>query len=208
MPMKKQFSVGAIVLAGNLMLQLSTLCFQSRGAAGDVDLSFISSLSANVFEVAVAVQPDGKVLVGGQFAAVNGTNRNNIARLNANGSLDGTFNPGTGADGAVRSVALQPDGNLLIGGDFTIVNGVARPYAARLYGDPIFGPSLKIVRSNAFVKISWPVTALSYHLQGSTNLSPPNAWASVAQPAVTNAGQISVTVPTTAGRKFFRLKSQ
>jgi len=43
-------------------------------------------------------------------------------------------------------------------------------------------------------------------LQSSTNLFP-TAWSPVAQVAVTNAGQISVTIPTTVGRKFFRLKS-
>ena len=46
--------------------------------------------------VVVALQPDGKVLIGGGFTTVNGTNRSGIARLNANGSLDSSFNPGTG----------------------------------------------------------------------------------------------------------------
>ena len=94
--MKKLYLVRTIILAGSLLLQLNTLCFHSRGAAGDVDLSFNPSLSANAYVFAVTVQPDGKVLVGGQFTAVNGTSRNNIARLNANGSLDSSFNPGTG----------------------------------------------------------------------------------------------------------------
>jgi uncharacterized delta-60 repeat protein len=154
----------------------------------------------------VAVQPDGKVLIGGPFTTVNGTNRNRIARLNANGSLDDSFNPGTGADGEVRSIALQSDGNVLIGGDFTTVNGVVRPHVARLYGSSV-APSLSIARSNAFVIVSWPVNALNFQLQESTNLLPA-AWSPVAQAAVTNAGQISVTVPTTVGRKFFRLRSQ
>lgn len=147
------------------------------------------------------------MLIGGSFTTVNGTNRSNIARLNANGSLDSTFNPGAGAHGIVRSIVLQADGNLLIGGDSTIVNGVARPHPARLYGDSI-APSLNIARSNAFVIVSWPVTGLNFQLQENTDLSLPNSWSLVAQPAVTNAGQISMTFPTTIGRKFFRLKSQ
>jgi len=65
-----------------------------------------------------------------------------MARLNADGSLDNTFNPGTGAYPA-NSIALQPDGKLLIGGDFTTVNGVVRPHVARLYGDS-GAPSLNI----------------------------------------------------------------
>jgi hypothetical protein len=102
---------------------------------------------------------------------------------------------------------LQPDGKVLIGGDFDIVNGVARPRVARLYGDAVVRPSLNIARLNAFVIVSWPVTTLNFQVQESTNLFPA-AWSPVAQPAVTNAGQISVTVPTTDGRNFFRLKSQ
>ena len=96
---------------------------------------------------------------------------------------------------------------MLIGGDFTTVNGVVRPRVARLYGD-FFTPSLSIVRSNAFVIVSWPVTSLNLQLRESTNLSLANSWSPVAQTAVTNASQISVGVPTTLGPKLFRLKSQ
>ena len=155
----------------------------------------------------VVVQSDGKVLIGGDFIAFNNTNRNGIARLNTDGTLDLSFDPGTGANGRVFSLALQPDGYVLIGGDFTTVNGVVRPHVARLYGDSVT-PSLNIARSNAFVIVSWPVTALNFQLQESTDLSLPNSWSPVALAAVTNAGQISVTVAMTVGRKFFQLKSQ
>ena len=84
---------------------------------------------------------------------------------------------------------------------------VVHPHIARLYGDSV-APSLSIARSNAFVIVSWPVTGLNFHLQETTDLSVPNSWSPIAQAAVTNAGQISVTVPTTVGRKFFRLKAQ
>ncbi len=73
---------------------------------------------------AIAVQGDGKVLIGGDFTAVNGnTNFNHIARLNVDGSLDPAFNPGTGANGSVRSIVVQLDGKVLLGGLFTGVNG-------------------------------------------------------------------------------------
>jgi uncharacterized delta-60 repeat protein len=155
----------------------------------------------------IALRPDGKIVIAGFFTAVDGTSVNHIARLNSNGSLDNSFNPGAGGDGIVRSIALQSDGNVLIGGDFLTVKGVLRPYVARLYGDSV-APFLNIARSNAFVIVSWPVTGLNFQLQGNTNLSLPNSWSSVAEPAITNTGQISVTVPTTVGRKFFRLRSQ
>ena len=171
------------------------------------DGSLDNTFNPDVGGYPIALQPDGKVLIGGSFTTVNGTNRNRIARLNADGGLDTSFNPGTGADGLVRSIALQSDGNVLIGGDFTTVNGEVRPRIARLYGDSP-APSLSIARSNAFVIVSWPVTGLNFQLQENADLSLPNSWSPVAQPAATNAGQISVTVPTTVGRKFFRLNSQ
>jgi uncharacterized delta-60 repeat protein len=175
-------------------------------ADGTLDSSF--NPGTGTFGIlSVALQPDGKVLIGGSFTTFSGTNRNRIARLNVNGSLDSSFNPGTGADGEVRSMALQSDGKVLINGPFLTVNGVGRWYVARLHGDSV-APTLKLARSNTFMIVSWPVTGLNFQLQENTNLSQPNSWSPVAQSAVTNAGQISVTVPTSIGSKFFRLKSQ
>jgi hypothetical protein len=42
------------------------------------------------------------------------------------------FNPGTGADAAVRSLALQSDNNVVLAGDFTTINSALRPKIARL----------------------------------------------------------------------------
>jgi uncharacterized delta-60 repeat protein len=176
-------------------------------ADGSPDVSFNPGSGPNGTVLSVALQPDGKVVIGGSFTTVNGTNRNRIARLNANGSLDLSFNPGTGANAVVRTIALQADGNVLIGGDFTTVNGTVRPYVARLYAD-FFAPSLSIARSNAFMIISWPVGGLNFQLQESTNLSLANGWSSVAESTITNAGRISVTIPGGGGFKLFRLRSQ
>ena len=199
---------GKVVIAGHFTAVNGTnrSGIARLNANGSLDASFNPGTGA--FGVSsVALQPDGKVLIGGYFTTINGTNRNHIARLKADGSLDNSFNPGTGADGVVLSIALQSDGNVLIGGDFNIVNGVARPRVARLYGDSPW-PSLNLARSNASMILSWPVTVLNFQLQENTNFALPNSWSPVAQPAVTNGAQISVTVPTSAARKFFRLKSQ
>jgi uncharacterized delta-60 repeat protein len=177
-------------------------------ANGVLDSSFNPVIGSNATVSAFSLQPDGKVLIGGSFTNINGTNRTAIARLNGDGSLDNSFNPGTvPPGGSIRSLVLPPNGDILLGGSFTTVNGVMRPYVARLCGD-FSAPSLNIARSNAFVIVSWPVSGLNFQLQENTDLSLPNSWSPVAQSAVTNAGQISVTVPTTVGRKFFRLKSQ
>lgn len=83
----------------------------------------------------LAVQADGKIVVGGQFTFFNDTRRNGIARLNSDGTLDTGFDPGTGVSGgnsSVAAVAVQSDGRVLVGGDFTAVNGQPRSALARL----------------------------------------------------------------------------
>ena len=92
---------------------------------------------------ALAVQPDGKIVVGGDFTTLGGggtgtTARNRIARLNPDGSLDPAFNPG--ANDSVLALAVQPDGKILVGGAFTMLGGggtgtSARSSLARLLPD-------------------------------------------------------------------------
>jgi uncharacterized delta-60 repeat protein len=101
---------------------------------GSVDASFVrGNINSNAMKV--AVQPDGKILIGGFFTTINGVNRNRIARLNTDGSLDTSFNPGAGADHGVSSIFLKPDGKILIGGNFFSYNGFTRYKAAQLNSD-------------------------------------------------------------------------
>ncbi|NDF01213.1 MAG: hypothetical protein EB034_23550, partial [Verrucomicrobia bacterium] len=73
-------------------------------ANGSVDAGFDTSIGANNVVLTVALQPDGRSLVGGLFTSLNGTARNFIARLNPDGTVDSTFNTSVGADGAVRAI--------------------------------------------------------------------------------------------------------
>ena len=173
-------------------------------ADGTVDAGFNPSAGPNGPVQAIAVQSNGKVLIGGDFTSFNAASRNRIARLNADGSLDTGFNPGTGFDGSVSSIVLQPDGNVVAGGSFLTVNGVLRPYVARLYGDSVL-PLLSIARSGAFAILSWPSSPANFQLQETTDLSLFNSWSPVAEAVVTNGAELSVAVPVTAPRKFFRL---
>ena len=99
------------------LLLLPLLSFGQQ--AGTLDATFNSSTGANSDVETIAVQADGKIIIGGFFTSYNGTSRNRIARLNADGSLDATFNPGTGASGNssyfVQTTALQADGEIIIG---------------------------------------------------------------------------------------------
>lgn len=88
-------------------------------ADGSLDLSFAPGIGPNTYIYATAVQPDGKILIGGAFTSFTGTPRNRIARLNADGTLDTSFDPGSGASSYVLSISIQPDSKILIGGQFT-----------------------------------------------------------------------------------------
>lgn len=102
---------------------------------GSVDDSFEAGGGANGQVFAIAVQNDGKILVGGDFVRVNQVERNHIARLKADGSVDMSFDPGAGPNSGVRCLAIQPDGKILIGGIFTSVQGAPRSRIARLKAD-------------------------------------------------------------------------
>src|SRR5476649_155100 len=121
------------------LLAASTAAFAQTPSAAD---GFDPNVDGNVY--ALATQPDGKTIIAGQFGAVRpngtvGSVRNNLARLNPDGSLDFSFDPN--ANGPVRALVLQADGKILIGGDFTALqpNGAAtatkRSCLARLNAD-------------------------------------------------------------------------
>ena len=79
------------------------------------------------------VQPDGKVVVGGNFTNLAGQGRSRIGRLNADGSLDTGFNPGANSD--VYALVSQADGKILVGGTFSKLAGQSRSYIGRLNAD-------------------------------------------------------------------------
>jgi len=102
---------------------------------GSVDTGFDPGSGANGWVESIALEPDGKAVIGGRFTTVNGIARNRIARMNRNGTVDLTFDPGAAANGIVHNVAVQPDSKVLLAGAFTTVNGVARNRVARLNAD-------------------------------------------------------------------------
>lgn len=99
---------------------------------GTVDTNFNTPGIMSGTIKAVAVAEDGTVVLGGEFDAVGGWAGTNVARLNADGSVDTTFAPDAGINGPVNCVASDWLGNVVIGGPFTQIAGVYRGGLARL----------------------------------------------------------------------------
>ena len=104
-------------------------------ADGSVDATFDPGNGFNGTVFSLAIQPDSKVLVGGEYSQANGQNFNRITRLNVNGSLDTGFFCGSGTDGTVNSLTAQANGTIYVGGSFTSYNGTHRLGFARLNPD-------------------------------------------------------------------------
>ena len=81
------------------------------------------------------IQSDGKVVVGGAFTTVSGNSYNRICRVNSGGTLDTSFNIGTGFNNQVLEVKIQPDGKILAVGNFTQYSGTSVQGLVRLNSD-------------------------------------------------------------------------
>jgi uncharacterized repeat protein (TIGR03803 family) len=136
-----------------------------------------------------------------------------VFSLNTNGSGFTSlyqFPPGLGvavtnADGAVPRGGVVSSGNTVYG---TAERGGAFGYGT-VFSISVLPPRprLTIVSSETDVTLSWPTNIEPFSLQAATNLTALNSWSTVGQPAITNSGQITVTVPASGGAKVFRLKS-
>ncbi len=136
----KEQADGRILIAGisfQTIHGVTRNSFARLNSNGSLDTSFLkgmSGASGNVWTF--AEQPDGRIVIGGDFNMVNDVSRNKIARLNTDGSLDtGFLNGLAGANSRVASVKVQSDGKLVIGGFFTTFNGATRTAVARLNTD-------------------------------------------------------------------------
>lgn len=94
--------------------------------------NFVTGFNGSV--EAIAVQADGKILVGGSFTDLNGNTRNKLVRLNSDGTEDAAFYTALGIafNGTVNAIAVQVDGSIVVGGAFTNFNGDTRQRALRL----------------------------------------------------------------------------
>jgi uncharacterized delta-60 repeat protein len=103
---------------------------------GSLDATFNVGSACN-FQAAIAVtiQTDGKILLGGAFTDFNGGGQKRIVRLNSDGTTDGTFTSGTGFNGNVWGITVQPDSKIIVTGEFTTYRGVTKNKIVRLNSD-------------------------------------------------------------------------
>jgi uncharacterized delta-60 repeat protein len=99
---------------------------------GSTDAAWTPGTGPNDPVTAVAVQPDGKVIIAGSFTQYSGTAVAGLARLNTNGTLDASFNPGNGPVSTVHELAMEAYGNVLIAGDLSSYGGTAIGGVTRL----------------------------------------------------------------------------
>lgn len=150
-------------------------------------------------------QPNGQLLVGGDFTEINGQAAGNVARLNADGTPDAAFT--TACNGPVNSVALQPDGKVLLGGRFGYAAGVARNGLARLLPggtlDAAFAPVLQPVGGGQVRQVAVQPDG-NVLLAGSFNLRPsPTAPPQVLARVLGTTGQRDATfVPADSTGNF------
>lgn len=101
-------------------------------ANGSNDILFNIGNGFNGVVRCIQIQNDGKIVVGGNFSEFNGTLVNKIARLNIDGTLDTNFIIGNGFNNDVYTIKIQPDGKILVGGNFTSFDGTSKKYIIRL----------------------------------------------------------------------------
>jgi uncharacterized delta-60 repeat protein len=127
-------------------------------ADGTIDTSFNANVKILAVVNAIVIQPNNKILIGGTFREVDNTNRERIARLNSDGSLDTGFNPS--ANNIVFEIALYPgtDSKILVGGRFTTIGDITRIRLARLSLSPIDNSTYliknKVIEFNNSIEIN------------------------------------------------------
>lgn len=132
---------------------------------GTSDTSFCAVASSGVY--ALAVQGDGKILAGGTFSQLNGQTRTCLGRLNTNGTLDASLNVSVGGlAGSVYCLALQPDGKILVGGNFTSLNGQSHTNIGRLNSDGTTDGSFNAQASGTLPFGTYHVYSLSLQADG------------------------------------------
>lgn len=195
-----------------LLLALSSSVFAQ--SSGENRSAFTSEPGVQGEVNAIAIQPDGKVIIGGLFNSVNGQPRGSFARLNPDGTLDTTFanTYEAGVNGQIFALALQADGSVIVGGTFTQANSFGTYNIARYKPDGTVDQTFGTTNGTSSQGTDGPVFALSVQPDGkivlggsfSLVLGQPrrsvarlNADGSLDAPVISNPQAVSGTVKST-----------
>lgn len=121
---------------------------------GTIDTTFNTTTGVNSSIYDIAIQTDGKIIIVGAFTTFNSISSNRIARINADGTLDTTFNIGLGANAAVEKVLIQPDGKIVIVGSFTNFDNASKLRIIRLNTDGSFDTSFTAAANSPIYAIA------------------------------------------------------
>ena len=121
--------------------------------------------------LALAIQPDGRTLVGGTFSNWNGQPVTGLIRLQPDGTVDDSFKVGPNYTNSflhIFAMGLLSDGYLWFAGNFDAVNGVSRPGLARVFAYPPTpqAPALTVERAPTHIGTN-EILYLSAEWQGS-----------------------------------------
>jgi uncharacterized delta-60 repeat protein len=159
---------GKILVGGNFTVfnTYTVGYFVRLNSDGTSDFTFNGNLGSGFNSVvySIELQPDGKILVGGGFSDFDGNTIHNLIRLNPDGTQDTAFNLnlGLGFDNNVYAIKLQPDNKILVGGAFGNFDPKIRRGLVRLYSDGTEDTSFYL-NSGAF---SAPVNNIQVQLDG------------------------------------------
>lgn len=131
----RPFAWSLFTIATMLVILSGIGCGVARAADDSLDLTFNPGTGVDFAVGFIGTQGD-RIIIGGSFSSVNGIQRRNLARLNADGSVDAGFDAGTGPRGGnVGALAVRPDGKILVGGGFNSFSGSNRIGVARFNAD-------------------------------------------------------------------------
>lgn len=136
---------GKLIVAGSMLDPGGAVTYyhiEKLNANGTIDPTFdisTSFIGRNGYTSSLALQPDGKILVGGRFDTCDGNNSKSLARLHPDGSYDNTFtSPIYDTEPVVNDILVRPNGNILIGGNFS---------ASSIYGIAMLLPNGSVTYS-------------------------------------------------------------
>ena len=115
---------------------------------------------------AAVLEPDGRFVVGGLFAGVNGTTRRHLARLYQDGTVDLSFNPGLGFDGEITALARQADGTILVGGQFSAADGRLQGVLTRVDRTGTLDLRFQVTLSNSIFGVVAPPSSVAVQKDG------------------------------------------